>query len=382
MLIKRTISKELLLLLKEYPIVTILGPRQSGKTTLACSVLKKYKYVSLENPQNRSFAINDPKAFLDKYSDKVIFDEIQRVPELLSYLQEIVDKNDKIKFVLTGSHQLALKQAVTQTLAGRVGILYLLPFSIEELSKENINFPHFKDYIWNGFFPRIYDKKQRPNIAYSNYYSTYVQRDVAQLVQLKDLSLFEKFIKLLAGRVGQVMNYNSLANDVGVSNNTIKNWLSILEASFIIFKLSPYFDNFGKRVIKSAKYYFMDTGLLSYLLGIEKANQVERDPALGGLFENLVILEVMKYYYNKGINKKLYFLRDSNGLEIDLVFKTDGGFCLIEIKSANTWHKNFTKNFSIFKNKNTKKIVVYNGEDIKFSDNILALHYTNFLKKI
>ena len=288
-MIKRKIALELLKLLAEYPVVTILGPRQAGKTTLAKNVLNTYEYCNLEAPEIRAFATDDPKGFLAQFKKNVILDEIQRVPELLSYIQVIVDSEVRNgQFVLTGSHQLALHEAISQSLAGRTGILNLYPFSIDELSAADIFLGDYEHYIFQGFLPRIYDQHQRPTQAYSNYYQTYVERDVRQLINLKDIALFEKFIKLIAGRVGQLMDYSSLANDVGVSANTIKEWLSILEASFIVYKLSPYFENFGKRVVKSPKYYFMDTGLLAFLLGIEKASQVSRDPLVGQLFENLM----------------------------------------------------------------------------------------------
>ena len=258
-MIKRNIENELQQLLKEYPIVTILGPRQAGKTTLAKTALKKHAYCNLELPENREFAEKDPKAFLKQFKSSVILDEIQRVPHLLSYIQVRVDENQiNGEFVLTGSHQLELNEAITQSLAGRAGILKLLPLSISELNNEGIFFNSFEEYAFQGFLPRIYDHHQRPEQAYSNYYQTYVERDVRLLINLKNTSLFEKFIKLLAGRVGQLFDYNSLANDVGVDAKTIRNWLSILEASYIIFKLPPYYENFGKRVVKSPKYYFVD----------------------------------------------------------------------------------------------------------------------------
>ena len=241
-MIPRIITTELLTLLKEYPIVTVLGPRQAGKTTLVRAVLSDYDYVSLENPETRHIATEDPKAFLQRHRDRVILDEIQRTPHLLSYIQGIVDDNGSNgQFVLTGSHQLELRAAITQSLAGRTGLLHLLPLSITELNAANIRFDRFEEYILHGFLPRVYDQQQRPYTAYGNYYQTYVERDVRQLIRLKDASLFEKFIKLLAGRVGQVSNFQSLAGDVGVDGNTIKQWLSILEASFVVFKLPPYF---------------------------------------------------------------------------------------------------------------------------------------------
>ncbi len=380
-MIQRNIAKELFRQLKEYPVVTVLGPRQAGKTTLVREVLSGYEYVNLESPETRKFAIDDPKAFLKQYKNKVIFDEVQRAPHLLSYLQVIVDES-KVngQFVLTGSHQLELKAAITQSLAGRTGILNLLPLSISEMDKAGICFEDSEDYIFNGFLPRIYDQKQRPHTAYANYYQTYIERDVRQLINLKDASLFEKFMKLLAGRVGQLINYQSLSNDVGVDNKTVKQWLSILEASFVVFKLPPYFENFGKRVIKSPKYYFTDTGLLSYLLDIEKPSQVSRDPLVGSLFENLVVIEALKTRFNKGKKSNLYFFRDSHRHEIDLLYKSGRQFTGIEIKSASTWNNSFKKELKRFSEKNiqlSNSYVVYSGESMVFSDGVEVLSFMN-----
>ena len=294
-MISREIEQELRQLLSEYPVVTLLGARQSGKTTLARELLSGWDYCNLEAPETRQLAVDDPKAFLAQFRGRAILDKIQRVPTLLSYIQVIVDESHQNgQFVLTGSHQLALREAITQSLAGRTSILNLYPFSIAELRDAGIVFATPWDYIYQGFLPRIYDQNQRPTQAYSNYYQTYIERDVRQLINLRDLAVFEKFIKLLAGRVGQLMDYSSLANDVGVSATAIRQWLSILEASFIVFKLSPYYENFGKRVVKSPKYFFTDTGLLAFLLGIEKPDQVARDPLVGQLFENLVVIECLK----------------------------------------------------------------------------------------
>lgn len=380
-MIPRQLKKELLLQLSEYPIVTVIGPRQAGKTTLVRASLPDYDYVSLENPETRLLALEDPKAFLRQHPGKVIFDEIQRTPELLSYLQEIVDQQGQNgQFVLTGSHQLQLREAITQSLAGRTGILHLLPLSIVELETAEIRFDTFEAYLFHGFLPRVHDQQQRPHTAYANYYQTYVERDVRQLIRLKDATLFEKFIKLLAGRVGQIINYQSLANDVGVDGKTIKQWIGILEASYIVFALPPYFENFGKRTIKSPKYYFTDTGLLCYLLGIEKKEQITRDPLMGHLFENLVVLEALKSRYNQGVTPNLYFFRDSQGNEIDLLHKSGSALIGMEIKAAATWHRSFKKTLQRFSEKTaqlTAAYVIYNGEPITFSDGITALPYTN-----
>ena len=382
-MIYRTITKELLTQLREYPVVTVIGPRQAGKTTLVRNVLPDYSYVSLEDPDNRQLANDDPKAFLKRFSGKTIFDEVQRTPHLLSYLQGIVDEEGTNgRFVLTGSHQLELRAAITQSLAGRTGILHLLPLSIGELHDAKISFDDFESYIVQGFLPRVYDQHQRPRTAYANYYQTYVEKDVWQLIQLKDVSLFEKFIKLLAGRVGQIINYQSLSNDVGVGAPTIKQWLSILEASFIIFKLPPYYKNFGKRVIKSPKYYFTEIGLLAYLLGIEKNTQVSRDPLVGNIFENLAVIEVLKSRYNQGRNAELYYFRDSNGNEIDLLCKTGDGLVGVEIKSASTWNNSFSKSLTNFSESNEKlagRIVVYSGSRIDLSSGVQVRSYKDFV---
>lgn len=378
-MIPRILQAELQAQLLEYPVVTVLGPRQAGKTTLVRMALPDYAYVSLEDPENRRIASDDPRAFLKAYPGNTIFDEIQRVPHLLSFLQGIVDaENRNGRFVLTGSHQLELRAAISQSLAGRTGILHLLPFSIAELAGAGIRFDDFESYAFSGFLPRIYDQQQRPRTAYANYYQTYVERDVRQLIKLKDASLFEKFIKLLAGRVGQIMNHQSLAGDVGVDGKTIKEWLSILEASFVVFKLPPYFENFGKRVIKSPKYYFLEPGLLAYLLDIEKPEQVSRDPLMGSMFENLVVVEAIKARYNRGMAANLYFFRDSHGNEIDLLHKAGGGMLGMEIKAAATWHASFKTALNRFSEQNHPlqgKFVAYRGRALSFEDGVQAVPY-------
>ena len=378
-MIKRDISDEFELLLTEYPVVTLLGPRQAGKTTLAKGLLETYQYCNLEAPETRELAADDPKGFLAQLNERVILDEIQRLPELLSYIQVIVDENPQNgQFVLTGSHQLAVREAIGQSLAGRTSILNLYPFSINELSAANISFKTAAEYIFQGFLPRIYDHNQRPTQAYSNYYQTYVERDVRQLINLKDVALFEKFIKLLAGRVGQLMDYSSLGNDVGVSVKTIKEWLSILEASFVVYKLSPYFENFGKRAVKSPKYYFMDTGLLCFLLGIENPNQVSRDPLIGQLFENLIVMECVKTRLNNGKLPNLYFYRDSNGNEVDILFQNGRELTAIEVKSSATYRSAQLKGLKRIKalsSNVTKTYMVYAGDRFEFSDGTVAIRF-------
>jgi len=377
-MIPRDLNNECVQLLAEYPVVTIIGPRQAGKTTLARS-FTEYDYCNLESPENREFAANDPKAFLGQFTHKVILDEIQRVPELLSYIQVIVDERNKNgQFILTGSHQLALKESISQSLSGRTALLQLLPFSIAELKSEKIRFESFEEYLFSGFLPRIYDQNQRPTQAYSNYYQTYVERDVRQLVNLKDVSLFEKFMKLLAGRVGQLIDYSSLGNDVGVNAKTIQNWLSILEASYIVFKLPPFYENFGRRMIKSPKYYFTEPGLLSYLLGIEKHTQISRDPLVGSMFENLVVIECLKSRFNQGKTSNLYFYRDSNHNEIDLIIDYGAEQIAVEIKSSSTYKDNHFDNIKKIKkltSKITKSYLVYSGQKKVFSNDRYAIRF-------
>lgn len=385
-MIKRHIEPEFLQLLGEYPIVTILGPRQAGKTTLARQLLPDYAYINLEHPETRAFAQDDPKAFLAQYPGKVIFDEIQRLPELLSYLQVAVDnQRENGRYVLTGSHQLALREAIAQSLAGRTAILHLLPFSIAELVDNDLGFAKAEDYIYQGFLPRIYDQQQRPSTAYANYYQTYVERDVRQLINLKDVAQFQKFMKLVAGRVGQLMDYSSLAGDVGVSATTIKHWLSILEASFILYKLPPYFENFGKRVIKTPKYYFIDTGLLCFLLSIENPQQVARDPLIGQLFENLVVIDVLKNFYNKGKLDNIYFFRDSNGLEADLLLQQGRQLMPIEIKSSSTYKPELLKGLKRIMELSPQIAnahLVYSGDAMQFSNGINAIRFDDLAARL
>jgi uncharacterized protein len=380
-MIRRDITDELFILLDEYPVVTVLGPRQSGKTTLVRNVLTGYEYSNLEIPEVRQLAMEDPKAYLASFEKHVIIDEIQRVPELLSYIQAIVDEDDTTgRFVLTGSHQLRLSEVVSQSLAGRTAILNLYPFSIQELSKHGKEFDSFEAYCFRGFLPRIYDKSLRPGKAHSNYYRTYVERDVRMLINLKDLSLFERFLKLLAGRSGQLMEYSSLARDVGVSAKSIRSWLSILEASFIVFKLPPYFENFGKRIIKSPKYYFTDVGMLCFLLGIRKASQISRDPLVGQVFENLVVMECVKNRNNRGIMPDLYFYRDSNGNEVDILHQDGRSLTAVEVKCSSTFSHGAVKGLLRFKEKipQVRHVrLVYNGDNIDLSDNVGAVHFKN-----
>jgi len=378
-MIKRTIQKELAIVAKEYPVVTISGPRQSGKTTLAKMQFPGHTYCNLEDPDTRRLAVEDARAFFKRYPAPMIIDEVQRVPELLSYIQGMADATkERGQYILTGSHQLSLRQAVSQSLAGRTALLELLPLSIDELASAGITLSR-DEYIFQGFYPRIYSENTTPQTLYRNYLRTYVERDVRQILNIKDLTLFEQFIHLLAGRAGQVLNLHSLGNDIGVSSKTLKEWLSVLEASFVVFRLPPYFENFGKRVIKSPKIYFTDTGLLCYLLGIEKHEQIMRDPALGQLFENLVVIEALKTRFNQGKMPNLYFFRDNNGYEVDLIFSKARKLMPIEIKASMTWNPDFAKGIRHFQHTipiATKGAVIYSGELQSDGDDVATLNFT------
>lgn len=371
-MIKREISAHILGMAEEYPVVTITGPRQSGKTTLAKALFPEHGYVNLEEPDTREFARKYPRDFFKNYPENLIIDEIQRVPELLSYMQVITDSaGQKGRFIITGSCQPRLKASIAQSLAGRAAVITLLPLSIAELSGAGITLDR-DEYIYKGFMPRIYNEHVTPKYLYQNYYATYVERDVRQLINVASQNLFERFIKLLAGRIGQVINFNSLACDVGVSQPTINSWISILEASFIVFKLPCYFVNFGKRVIKNPKLYFADVGLAASLLEIESPSQVFRDPLAGSLFENMIVADALKTMYGYGRNSGAYYFRSQSGLEVDLIISRGRELTPVEIKSGTAFDASFSKNIKLFRKLSddiTGGYVVYGGDrNIKIED--------------
>jgi len=367
-MITRAIQTELLACAGEYSSVIILGPRQSGKTTLAKMVFPDHEYCSLEDPDVRRQARKDPRGLLAGFTGGVILDEIQRVPELLSYLQGVIDADPVPgRFILTGSHQPQLHYAVTQSLAGRVAMLGLLPFSVDEAAQFNKESQSPFEMIIKGFYPRVHDKGLRPGRFYSSYHSTYIERDIRELINLKDFTQFEDFLRLIAGRVGQLVNYSSIANDIGVTSTTIKHWVSVLKASFILFELPSYYRNISKRVIRSSKLYFIDVGFAAWLLGIKNAKQVERDPLRGALYENLMIMEVVKQFLNKGERTNLHFYRDSKGNEVDLLIPDGKEFSAVEIKSGQTFQPEFVSGIERFKNASGLKTGVngsvwYNGD--------------------
>lgn len=375
----RLLAKPLKSLAKQYPVVTVLGPRQSGKTTLVKQCFPDASYVNLEEPDTRLFAKEDPRRFLGDYSGSLILDEIQRVPELLSYIQSIVDSEpQKGHFILTGSHQLELHEPITQSLAGRTALLTLLPLSLAELQAVGED-NSLEESLFQGFYPRVYQDQLNPTQAYRDYFKTYVERDVRQLINVKDLSLFEKFMHICAGRVGTMLSMSQLSHDIGVSVRTVNEWLSLLEASFIIYKLQPYYENFGKRVIKAPKLYFTDVGLLTYLLGIENVTQLSRDPLRGNLVENLVVLELVKARINKNYDPSLYYFRDNHQHEIDIIFKQGTDLIPIEIKASQTFNADFLKGLRYFDKLASGRVstgyLIYAGNQERTIDNI---HVRNF----
>jgi len=365
-MIERDITNELVECAAEYPVVTILGPRQSGKTTLVQMNFPDRPYFSLEYPDVRAAAEADPRGFLSQEEDGAILDEVQRLPALLSYIQGIVDKARRPgMFILTGSHQPRLHEAISQSLAGRTAMLALWPFSLAELRRYKSDWRAF-ELVVKGFFPRLHEEDLEPRRFYNSYLQTYVERDVRALINLRDLSQFQKFLTLLASRVGQVVNFTSLSNDVGVSATTIKSWLSVLKASYVVFELPPFFANIRKRLIKSPKLYFTDVGFAAFLLGIHTEEQASRDPLRGNLYENLVIADIVKGALNRGIRPEIYFFRDSHGNEIDLLIREDGVLIPVEIKSAATFSTDFVKGLERFKDLGLDRVaagaVLYDGE--------------------
>lgn len=352
-MIARTLAKRLRKAVAQYPVVTVTGPRQSGKTTLVRSELEHYAYVSLELPDQRDFALHDPKGFLAQFDGPVILDEAQRAPELFSYIQGAVDEGDRPgHFVLTGSQNFLLLQTISQSLAGRAAVLHLLPFSLAELLgrrplpltgigqqvPRRLRPPRrdLVEWLFSGFYPRIHDKHLSPRDWLSNYYQTYLERDVRNVLQVGDLETFGRFVRLCAGRSGQLLNLTGLAADSGVTHTTARRWVSILEASFLVVLLRPHHENFGKRLIKSPKLYFLDSGLLCFLLGIRSAEELHHHAARGAVFESFVVAEFLKNFVHRGEQPQLFFWRSAAGREIDILVDAGQGLVPVEVKSART----------------------------------------------
>ncbi len=370
----RILTKKIVEQLELSKCISLIGPRQSGKTTLCREVFVDYEYFTFESPDVVDIFESDPRGFLQNISGNAIFDEVQKIPKLLSYLQEILDdKKDKRKFILTGSNNLKLSKNIAQTLAGRTMIFQLLPFARVEIPKK-YQCKSMDETLFYGSYPRIYDEKLNPTDWLGSYFQTYVQRDVRDTINITNLNQFNQYIRLLAGRVGQVMSFSSLGNDAGITQPTAKNWFSALETSYVCFRLEAHFKNFNKRITKAPKIYFYDTGLLCYLLRIKSPQQLNLHPLKGHIFENWVIAEYMKHYYNQGKQAPLYFWRDQHGHEVDLVIDESNYLDLIVIKSGQTFAKDFLKNIK-WLNKlqdRTQATCIYGGDKtIKIHDTIV-----------
>ncbi len=367
-MIPRKISEHLLRIATKMPVLAITGPRQSGKSTLIKALFPDYSYFNLEDIEHRNFALDDPKSFLANCGDRCILDEIQHVPGLLSYIQVITDES-KIagQFIISGSQNLLLMESITQSLAGRVAIFNLLPLSLEELEQTSSSLSEYEDYILTGFYPRIYDLNLDPNQWLWDYLATYVERDVRQLVNVGDLSKFRQFIEICSGRIGQIVNLSEMGNIIGVSYKTINRWISVLEASFIVYRLPPYHNNFNKRIVKSPKLYFYDVGLACALLNIRTTEDLTRHFAKGALFENFILNEILKNQINRNLPSKNYFWNASGSHEVDLLMNRAGQLQAIEIKSSRTIHTRFFDTLKYFQNLSgalpENSYLIYGGDE-------------------
>ena len=383
----RTLSNLLTSSLESYPVLTLLGPRQSGKTTLVRYLFNHFDYQSLEDPDIREIARSDPRGFLRQLSNNVILDEFQRVPELTSYIQTLVDApKSKRKFVLTGSNGLLLIDSITQSLAGRTELFSLYPLSVSEIIQKHPDYTLY-EFLFNGGYPRIYNSKLNPTKWLKSYFQLYVEKDIRLITNITKLDLFEKFVKLASGRVGQLVNASSLSNEVGVSSPTISGWISALKSTYICFTLSPHFKNFNKRLVKTPKLYFYDTGLLCYLLGINTMEQLTTHPLRGNIFENFIISEYLKKKNNCGEEVNLYFWRDQKGHEIDLLEDRSNYLFPIEIKMSETFNKGFVKNIQYLNNLQENDLsgcelmgtLVYSGKNESLYKNIQLKNWFNYL---
>ena len=335
--IKRNIEKSIRVYLSKYPIIGVTGPRQSGKTTMLKTMFPDYTYVNLESFDARNFAESDPRGFLNHYNNKVIFDEAQRVPQLFSYLQAIVDDDTQMgRFILSGSQNFHLMTSITQSLAGRIALFRLMPLDLSEMKRANLLDEDYAKMIIRGFYPALYDRDIDSKTFFSNYIETYVERDIRDLVNVQDLRLFRNFIGLCAARAGQLLNLNSLANECGISQPTAKSWLSVLQASYVVFLLNPYFKNYSKRITKTPKLYFYDTGLLAHLLKVRNPDKLKLSPVKGNLFENLIVSELLKQNYHQQLHREMWFWRDASGHEVDLILQDDEQVDILEMKATET----------------------------------------------
>jgi hypothetical protein len=367
-MIPRSLGEKILNLTKVFPIISLTGPRQSGKTTLVRALFSDYAYVNLENLDERSAAEEDPIRFLRVHSDRgVIIDEAQKVPVLFSYLQGIVDESHKMgKYILTGSQNFLLFENITQSLAGRVAVCYLMPFGLPELVQSNLLPNSLNQVLYSGFYPVLYDRNVPPSDYFPSYVQTYIERDVRSITNVGDLSTFRRFIKLCAGRVGQLLNLSSIGNELGINYKTVRSWISILEASFVVFLLQPHYRNFNKRLVKQPKLYFFDTGLLCALLEILSPDQLSTHYLRGNIFESFLISEYMKLRYHSGLRPNAFFWRNSTGHEIDLLLEEGERLIAVEIKSGETINEDFFRGLKYFKKISSESedrfYLLYGGE--------------------
>lgn len=371
-MIKRTVEQHLLRLAKQYPVITMTGPRQSGKTTLCRAAFPHKRYISLENFDSRRMAVKDPRRFLSDLPDGAVLDEIQRAPGLLSYIQGIVDERKKEgMFILTGSRQFELMDSVTQSLAGRTALVKLLPLSYAEVYGAGKKRPDLNTVLFTGFYPRIFDKRLNPTEALAFYTATYIERDVRSLIQIQDLSRFEMFLKICAAQTGQILNLSHLSNECGIAVNTVKSWLSVLEASCIVFLLKPHHKNFKKRLIRSPKLYFVDVGLAAFLLDIQDEGHLKNHPLRGALFETFVVTEILKGRLNHVQTNNLYYFRDNVGNEVDVLLDLGSEVIPVEIKSGQTVADEFFKGLNYYRKLNPaakRSWLVYGGDKLYRED--------------
>lgn len=376
--IPRAMSASIVEAANFFPVVTLTGPRQSGKSTLLRHLYADLPYFSMEDPDVRIIVKDDPRGFLSQYNRGLIIDEVQNVPELLSYIQGFVDNDPKCKFYLTGSSQFGLLKSVSQSLAGRSAVFELLPLSLSEISTIDGGIST-DGFLYRGFYPALWSGRNLPKYLFPNYVKTYIERDVRDLLSIKDLDLFQRFIKLCAARIGSLFNASELSNELGVAANTVNSWLSVLQASYLIYLLPPFYTNTRKRLTKSPKIYFTDCGLASFLLEIDSPQTLNRDKMRGHLFENMVIMDFLKNRYNAGNNGGLYFYRDSNGNEIDLLVKNGSKYDCYEIKSAATFHPDFIKGLRSFEKAfpelTRDQTVIYSGEDMPSFNGVSIVNY-------
>ena len=367
-MITRTAEQTVQSLLLGFPIVTITGPRQSGKTTLAKAIFAAKPYVSLEDPDVRLAATDDPRSFLGRFPDGAVLDEVQRCPEILSYLQTLVDVDGRMGlFILTGSQQFGLLSDISQSLAGRTAFVELLPFSLDELLRSGMSPQSLDEMLTKGGYPPLYDRKIPPRKWFGAYVTAYIERDVRQVLKVQELETFQRFVRFCAGRTGQLLNLSSLAADSGITHNTAKSWISVLEASYILFQLRPHHANFNKRLVKTPKLYFYDAGLVCWLLGIQTPQQLETYPLRGSIFETFIVAELMKSRLNAGERSGMYFWRDSNGNEVDVIIEQGPQLIPVEIKSGATVARDFfvslEKWMALSGNLGIDPLLIYGGEN-------------------